>query len=197
MQPLNTEWITVPVRGGTVRFAVGTDATSWHQVGDLRVPSPIELRLREEEAPAVDATIAVIDHVPRLVSLHVWQYAGGREVRKRDLDLDLEGLVAQAVSIVSLREDDAAVSRFPSAVGPDADVDVIRQGIRVVENARTRSQRRLTPDRMKRIAEIYLAQETGGLDAVAEAYNVHRTTAYRWVTKIRETTELIPPREDV
>lgn len=193
-RPEIIDWLTVRIRGGSIRIPVTKKCSDmWEQVGDRRVPAALELQLRESDAPAVDITIEIVNHVPRVTALNIWRYGDGREVRKRDLDLDLESLVEQAVAIVSAPSD--GDGRLPSAVGGDpVDVALIREGINAVRNARKRSQRAMTPERMKQIAEIYLAQETGGLDAVAEAFNVHRTTAYRWVTKVRETTDLLPEK---
>ena len=197
--PEIVDWITVPIRGGRIRIPMSKSGTDmWTQVGDRQVPVALELQLREADAPAIDVMIEIINHVPRVTSLNVWRYGDGREVRKRDLDLDLEGLVEQAVAIVStpLEDDGDAVRRMPSALGgAPQDVELIRHGVNAVRNARKRSQRVMTPERMKRVAEVYQAQETGGLDAVAAAFNVHRTTAYRWITKAREAG-LLPARED-
>lgn len=187
------EWTTVRVRGGKILIPVtkhGSDM--WEQVGDREVPWAFELQLRETDTPAVDISVEVLNHVPRITSLHIWRYGDGREVRKRDLELDLEGLLEQAVAIVSTSVDDDGIRSMPRALsGTDEDVALIREGINAVRNARKRSQRAMTPARMKQIAEIYLSQESGGLDAVADAFGVHRTTAYRWVTKIREATDLL------
>ena len=198
-RPEIVDWFTVRVRGGSIRIPITKSGDDmWAQVGDRRVPIALELQLREVDAPAVDITIEVISHVPRVTGLHIWQYGDGREVRKRDLNLDLESLVEQAIAVVSTPiADDSAVSRFPGALGGDArDVALIREGVGAVRNARKRSQRVMTPARMRQIAEIYAANETGGLEAVADAFGVHRTTAYRWLTKVREAGMLPTTGED-
>ncbi|WP_404475140.1 hypothetical protein [Microbacterium aerolatum] len=188
----------IPIRGGSIRFRVdGTYDERWHTVGDRQVPSPMILELREPDEPMIELTIEVINHVPRVVDLRIRRPEGGREVRKKDLALDLESLVEHAVAIGSGRHTDATesggrVSRFPFGFPEDQREQELRRGIRAVQQARGRSQRQMTPDRMQKVAEIYLAQEVGGIEAVAEVYNVHRATAARWIAKIRATTELIP-----
>lgn len=190
------DWITIPVRGGSIRFALTKKAADmWFQVGDRRVPSPIVLELREPDAPALDMTIEVLNNVPRIVDLRFWRHGEGREVRKKDLGVDIESLIEQAVALASARVGPDGVSRLPGALQPDARELEIKRGIRTVQNARTRSQRPMTPERLRRIAEVYQTQETGGIEAVAEVYNVHRATAARWIAKAREGGYL-PPRAD-
>lgn len=187
--------IVIPVRGGRICVELPQTIEDMYQrVGDRLVLSPIQLQLREKEAPAIDITIAVINHVPRVVGVNVSRHLDGREVRKKDLDLDLDGLVEQAIALVSI-PDDGQQHVLPRAFGgADADVTEIRAGIRAVANARKRSQRVMSTERLTRVAEIYLAQESGGLEAVAAAYNVHRATAARWIAKAREAG-LLAPRE--
>lgn len=191
-------WVRIPVRGGSISFCVDGDFEDrWHKVGDRDVPSPLILELREPDEPAIDLTIEVIAHVPRVVDLRITRAAGGREVRKKDLALDLEALVEQTVALASGRRVDSEgrLIRFPGSFPADTREQEVRRGIRTVQHARARSQRQMTPDRMQKIAEIYLAQEVGGIEAVAEVYNVHRATAARWIAKAREAGHL-PAREE-
>lgn len=186
MRPEIIDWIKIPVRGGLIRFAVTKmGADMWHRVGDRLVPSPIVLELREPDAPAVDITIEVVNEVPRVVGLHFWRYGDGREIRKKDTDLNLEDIVEQAVAIASAGSGEGGVSRLPGALPPAERVAEIRRGMRTVQQARGRSQRQMSPDRLQKVADIYNAQEVGGIEAVAEVYNVHRTTAARWIAKAR------------
>lgn len=194
-------WVRIPLRGGSIRFPVkGTLEERWRTVGDRSVPALLILELREPDEPTIELTIEVINQVPRVVDLHISRHAGGREVRKKDLALDLEDLVEHAVAIASGRHagstaNGGRISRFPYSFPEDEREQELRRGIRTVQEARGRSQRQMTPDRMQKIAEIYLAQEVGGIEAVAEVYNVHRATAARWIAKIRDTTDLIPNRD--
>lgn len=191
-------WVRIPLRGGSIRFNVsGEYKEMWRAVGERDVPAVMILELREPDKPAIDLTIEVIAHVPRVVDLRIARAAGGREVRKKDLALDLEALVEQTVAIASGRraDSDGRIIRFPEAFPPEEREQEIRRGVRAVQQARGRSQRQMTPDRMRQVAEIYLAQEVGGIEAVAEVYNVHRATAARWIAKAREAGHL-PARED-
>lgn len=195
MRPEVVDWITIPVRGGNVRFAVTkTWADMWHEVGDRLVPSPIVLELREPGAPAVDLTIEVVNHVPRVTGLHFWRYGGdGREVRKKDLALDLEGLLEQTVAIASARAGEGPAHHMPMGLPVEQREAEIQRGMRTVQQARGRSQRVMSREHLQKVAEIYRAQEVGGIEAVADVYNVHRATAARWIAKAREAGVL--PRE--
>jgi len=188
-------WIRIAIRGGTIKFnAAGERSEVWHTVGERQVPSPIVLQLREPDKPMVDLTIEVISGVPRVTDLHISRIGGGREVRKKDLALDLEMLVEHTVAIASGRRTERRITRLPGGFPEDEREQEIRRGIRTIQQARGRSQRQMTPDRMHKIAEIYLAQEVGGIDAVAEVYNVHRATAARWIAKARESG-ILPARD--
>lgn len=190
-------WVRIHLRGGTIKFKVnGEFSEIWHTVGERLVPSPIVLQLREPDKPMVDLTIEVISGVPRVTDLRITRVDGGREVRKKDLALDLEMLVENTVAIASGRRTDSRTTRLPGGFPRDEREQEIRRGVRTIQQARGRSQRQMTPDRMGKIAEIYLAQEVGGIDAVAEVYNVHRATAARWIAKIRESTDLLPKRDE-
>lgn len=194
MRPEIVDWLKIPIQGGRVKFALYKMwADTWHDVGDRQVPSPIVLELREPDAPAIDITIEVIDHVPRMVDFRVWRYGDGREVRKKDIDLNLEDLIERAVAIASARVVDDGVSWAPLGFPQQEQEIELRRAMKTVQQARGRSQRQMTPERMQHVAKVYLAQESGGIDAVATSYNVHRATAARWVAKARQAGH-IPPK---
>lgn len=196
MRPEVIDWHRIPVRGGQIRIAfMKTWSDTWREVGDRTVPALMVLELREPDAPAIDLTIEVIDHVPRATDLHFLRLTDGREIRRKDLNLNLDDLVEQTVAIASARAGDDGVSRFPGALPPESRLAEIRRGMATVQHARGRSQRVMTTDRLRKVSAIYSAQEAGGIEAVAEVYNVHRATAARWVAKARESG-LLPPRED-
>lgn len=182
------DWHRIAVRGGSLFVPL---AGEFHEVGERMVPSPLVLHLHEPEAPTIEMKIEVVNQVPRLVELHITRVPSGREIRKKDLNLNIEDLIEQTVAIASSRTVTTAgemprVAKSPAAFPPEEQIAEIRRGIRTVQNVRARSQRPMTDDRLRQVATLYQAQDSGGIEAVAAVYNVHRATAARWVAKARE-----------
>lgn len=196
MRPEDVQWHTIDVRGGSLHYPLTGE---WHAVGDREVPSPIILRLRDEDSPVVDVTIAVVDHVPRIVDLHFTRQDNGREIRQKDLDISLADLVEQAAALASARvmSTDSGgspeVSWSPRAFAAEQRTAEIRRAMRTIQTSRRRSQRQMTPARLQHVADVYQAQESGGIEAVADAYNVHRATAARWIAQAR-AAGILPAR---
>ncbi len=166
--------------GGRVTSPI--DASS-QRVGDRIVPSPIEVDLPGVDGqPQYNMRIEVLDGVPRCTEVAIKRIEGGREVRQKDL---------RAVELESLVETFVAVCCFEpigeAGVGISVSTEEgVRAGMRTIREIRKGSRRPLTGERKRRIADVYNAQETGGIEAVERAFTVSRSTAARYIKAARE-----------
>jgi len=158
-------------------------------VGDLRVPSPIEVDFPGiEHQVSLFMLIEVIDGVPRCTEIKLSSHDGKTEVRAKDLkallDWGLDNLIEQVVSICSGRIKERGVSedgrRYSAAEYREGGGGI--EGQRIVQRAR----RPMSTERMRKVASVYNAQEIGGLEAVARAFGVKERQAARYVKKARE-----------
>ena len=184
---VNTAW-------GVVRAPMVADYVI---VGDrLWVPPIIEVEFPGTDGqPAFFMVIEVIEGVPRCTELTLRRHEGGREIRQRDLraiELDswIEGLVAK-VSFEIMQNDEKGV-----AGAMRVDPESLRSGIKTISGVRKGSRRPLTGERRQRVAEVYNAHETGGIEAVELAFNVSRSTAVRYIKAARDAG-LIETRKGV
>lgn len=156
------------------------------RVGDRLVPRLIEVDFPGGDGqPSFFGLIEVIDGVPRWTELTLKRIQDGREIRERDLravNLDewLDAFVSSLSGEIREREDgvEEAVYRTGEAS--------IRQGMKAIQNARKGSRRPMTLARLSRVAEAYLGQETGGIEAVEIAFTVSRSTAIRYINAARD-----------
>ncbi|MFE5342344.1 hypothetical protein ACFQ80_19120 [Isoptericola sp. NPDC056578] len=177
------EWgvLRTPMRGGV-------------RVGDRVVPPVIEAELlgKAYDAPAVHMVIQVLDGVPRCTELSLKRVEGGREVRPGDLTAIkvedwVENFVALCAGELRPSPPGVTVARFNS--GPDA----VLAGMKTIRDVRKGSRRPLTEARMARVAEVYNAQESGGIRAVELAFTVSRSTAQRHIRAAKKAG-LIPEK---
>jgi hypothetical protein len=165
------------------------------QVGDRLVPSRIEAEVWQGEGiPVVSLVMEVINEVPRCTELTVRSGEGTREVRQKDLrsiELDswVEILVANAAGQVTRTRDGMLSASWP--IDPSA----VQPGRRTIAESRKGSRRALTDALWRRVAGIYLSQDSLGLEAVEAAFGVSRSTAARYVRASREAGHIGPRGE--
>lgn len=169
-------WLRRPMTGG-------------HVVGDRLVPSPIEIDFPGAEGqPSLRMVIEVLDGVPRCTEITFQRSEGGREVRDKDLRIFSkdEGLDSWIETFVALCSGEIVES------GPDwgravhGGEDRVRAGVKTIRDVRKGSRRPMTGERRQRVADIYNAHETGGIEAVKAAFVVSRSTAIRYINAARE-----------
>ena len=157
-------------------------------VGDRLVPAQIEAWFPGGESgqPSLHMLIEVVGGVPRCTELSLKKKDGGREIRPKDLrTIELETWIEAFVARVSSVIEDNEDGRISASYGP-MDERELRKGMKQIAVARRGSRRPMTAERRKRVAEIYNAQETGGIEAVELAFNVSRSTAVRYINAARE-----------
>lgn len=175
--------MTTPVSWGSVRSAFGRHEV----VGDRLVPEQVEVLLPGADGqPGLEMFIEVIDGVPRCTELLLKRSEGGREIRPSDLRrIDLETFIESFVGMVSpeiVEVDDKGGGKAVIRPGEE----FVREGARVVRQSRKGSRRPMTDDRKQRVADVYNAHESGGIEAVELAFSVSRSTAIRYINAARD-----------
>ncbi|WP_425309085.1 hypothetical protein AADG42_10105 [Ammonicoccus fulvus] len=176
--------VPLPSLGGEISSPI--HPKSLFEIGDRMVPSPIDVRFAGDgDQPAFAMKIEVIAGVPRCTELSLNAVDGGREIRAKDLgaiELDswIEAIVARASFRIE-RHEDGSITLID-----DMKDDSFFEGVREIRRARKNSRRPMTRHRLEQVAEIYNAQDEGGLEAIEIALSVSRSTAARYVRQARE-----------
>ena len=171
---------TIETDYGWIRVPLFEDG---HVIGDRLVPSIIEVDFPGAGGqPALYMVIEVIDKVPRLTELTFRRVDGGREVRAKDLELVkiddwVETFVAMVSGVVTRHEGGKMTIAYKT--GPEH----VREGLKVISEARKGSRRPITDQVLRDVAEIYNAQDKGGIEAVQRAFGFSRSTAVRRINK--------------
>ncbi len=162
--------------------------TSMCAVGDRLVPSPIEVDFPGgiDGHPALYMLIEVIDGVPRCTELTIKRTGDGREVRTKDLRaVELDSFVERFVSLVS-GGPIKVISEYEISADVPLGEDAVRRGMKTIRDVRKGSRRPLSEERKRRVADVYNAHDTGGIEAVERAFDVSRSTAIRYIRAARD-----------
>lgn len=171
-------------------------ATPGVVVGDRYVPPLIEVDFPGVDGqPGLHAVIEVLDGVPRWTEVSLERVEGGREIREKDLRaIRLDAWMEEIVAICSGVIVESGSSGLIRAEFSD-DESALRAGMKTIRDIRKGSRRPLTSDRRQRVADVYNAQETRGIDAVEKAFGVSKSTAVRYIKAARDAG-LIEKREN-
>ncbi|NYI41506.1 hypothetical protein [Demequina lutea] len=152
-------------------------------VGDRAVPPLLEVEFQGVDGqPAFEGRIEVISGVPRWTDVRVYRVPDGREVKQKDLRaIRLDDWLESFITVMSFKVTERNGGKW-AAVSSDTDVD-IREGMRSISRSRRGERRRITGVLKARIAEIYEAHDSGGIEAVATAFNVSKSTAIRYINE--------------
>jgi len=180
--------ITRRVEFGYVRTPMGKAGVV---VGDRLVPPVIEVDFPGADGqPSLYMLIEMIDGVPRCTEITFKRTEDGREIRDKDIRAisKAEGLDAWIETFVTLCSGELVPSEKAGQVTAvyRSDPNTVRTGMRAIRDVRKGSRRPLTPDRKQRVADVYNAQESGGIEAVEAAFSVSRSTAVRYIRAARE-----------
>jgi hypothetical protein len=166
------------------------------RVGDRVVPRVISVVFPSSEGqPGLDFEIKVVKGVPRCSVLTIRADDAGREVRSKDvravrLEDWLEEIVAAASEQVV--SDEGGVTTTVISTSEDAR----QRAIRSVREARRGGRRKITPELLARVAEVYLAhQDERPVEAVMSAFLTSYRTAARYVQLAREQDPPLIPRK--
>jgi hypothetical protein len=163
--------------------------TGGHVVGDRLVPSPIEVDFPSADGqPSLYLIIEVLDGVPRCTEITFKRSGGGREVRDKDLraipkDQGLDSWIEAFVAICSGEIVNSEPGEIAAIFGGE---ESVRAGMRTIRDVRKGSRRPLTDERKQRVAQVYNANDVGGIEAVERAFTVSRSTAIRYIKAARE-----------
>ena len=172
------------------RFGHITFSRTWTLVGDRAIPNQMELVFPGPGGqPQMEALVEVIDGVPRLTEWRLVRSPDGREIRQMDLrKVNVDGLVEQITASCAAPilghdpEKDTVKLGLPGWGGPG----VRQESAKFVSRSRQGSRRPMTAERKQRVADVYNAQETGGIEAVEIAFEVSRSTAKRYINAAKD-----------
>jgi hypothetical protein len=135
---------------------------------------------------------------PSVEAVHVIRRPDGREIRNADLTRlrNLEDVVNDAWMAASRRPSVVTDGVLPTA--PFDAVQARKEMRTTVRTLRQQARRKLTPDLLAQIADIYRANESSGapVQAVATAFDVASSTAFRYVKAARDAGDLEPKESD-
>lgn len=166
-------------------------------IGDRLVPGTIDVTFPGAEGqPALTMTIDSTTGVPRCIEIRITAKPAGREVRTTDLRAVaiedwLEAIVAEAAGMILIQADDGTVITGPWPVSGGER----REAIDAIRSARRSARRRVTPELLQRVAEVYQQhQDERPVQAVMDAFGTSRRTASRYVHLARQQ-DLFPVRD--
>jgi hypothetical protein len=147
----------------------------------------------EQELPQTEVAVETGgDGVPRCRAVRVTSGEGGREVQASDLrGLSLEDLIVAAVKFTGTTATGTALAGWG---GLDAVRERLQATTAAARQARRGVRRRVTPDLLRRVADVYRANPDAPTRAVAETFGVSARTAGNYVHDAR-AAELLPPVE--
>lgn len=186
---------------GGRRYTVsgGTTTSSSNEsevVGTKRVPKWVEMTTTGGAGPDMHVRVEVRDGSPQVVELGWIARPGEREIRRKDLQVDLAKL---AIDLYA----SAFEERHPFPKGPDgsypddsqidkwiSEVKRSRQAARnfVERQRRPREHRAINDDLLKEVAEVYRANigNRAPTQAVANHFGVGNRMASTYLTKARD-----------
>ena len=175
--------------GGLVKYLVG----NVKRVGD-RGGLPQSIRYEHpgsDRLPGVQLVIEVVDGVPWCTFVGLAGQPRGPQVRASDMKAiagRLEELIQSAlVAVAFIRDDkDKYWHRTFRGTQPMAPTDTRRQALPEIRRARKRSNRKVTDDLLKQVAEAYRNGGPAPTNAVERAFGCSHRTAGRYVTLARE-----------
>jgi hypothetical protein len=132
------------------------------------------------------------DGVPRCRAVRVTSGEAGRDVQASDLrGLPLEDVIVAAVKYTG-------TTATGTALGGWGGLDEMRQRVQATtaaaKQARRGVRRRVTPELLRRVAEVYRANPDAPTKAVAEVFGVAHRTGTLYVRQARDA-DLLPPVE--
>jgi hypothetical protein len=176
--------LSFQLAGGHVQWDFDDSIVS----GDRMVPRVIEIRApgsAEGEDPSLSMTITVVDDVPRCSHIEL-SMRGRRGIQAGDLrrvriDDWIESIVAAASAKIIESSEAGTVVHF----GHGADSDA-RRAVRAMQRGGRR--RKMNPQHLARVADIYLSHREDGTptQAVQLAFGTSYRSAARCVQQARE-----------
>jgi hypothetical protein len=159
------------------------------QVGDRWVPPRIIVHSPgSAKEPDLRMTIEVRQGIPAWTEVTLQARPDGPEVRRRDLDLPLDGWLEQIVAACSLSAVAVDASgQWTTLVQPIED----RAALMNVRGARS-GRPRIPQERLQEVADVYREHiEDRPTEAVSRAFGVSHRTAARYVQQARGA-DLLP-----
>jgi hypothetical protein len=152
----------------------------------VQVPSEVDVDFsRDRSAPIRTLKIEVRDGIPRCTEIRLAARPDGRELRPSDLEaIDLANWTSDILSECSFQiTPDGLVSRAGD-----------RDSFKAIEHAQKAGRRKITPERLQRVADVYRAHvHAKPIDAICDEFDVSYRTAARYVELCRsDEFQLLP-----
>lgn len=169
------------------------------EVGDHLVPRVIDVVFAGADGqPRLEMRIDSSSGVPQCRELHLVAAEGGREVRPTDLRLVTtevwkETIVPLFMDPITQRGPGGAVTAVSYA--PDTNADHYKRAKAALRQAKRADRRKVTPELLRRVAEVYAQNELRPAEAVRDAFVVSGRTAYRYIRLAREQGYLTERRD--
>jgi len=159
------------------------------RVGDRLVPEWLELALKgDADGPSCEARVEVRDGAPRVVRLVLLAGDGDGDVQQKHLrEIQVDALVKLLAGFaVQVVEESPGAGHVTTAIDED-------EGAAALETLQQRrGRRRLTPQFLRQVADVYLANEGAPTKAVRERFFVSMRQATNYI-KAAEAAGLLPP----
>lgn len=167
------------------------------RVGDRLVHQQIKVTFPGAGGqPRLEAVIDSQTGVPRVTDLTVTSVEDGREVRSTDLrSIEVESLLEAIVPLFTLEGEwgeDGSFSGVESIA--DSQSDEFRRSRSALREVRRASRRKVTPELLAQVAEVYRANPDRPAEAVEMAFATSTRTAFRYISMAREQG-ILEPRE--
>lgn len=151
-------------------------------VGDHGLPAKMQYRHGGgEDQPALEVVIEIRDGAPVCTEIRLRAEDSGY-VRVRDVILVASFLESRIEDLAVIAAWDPTARGSWSQTLPDSDYQA---KVRTVRSARQAARRKLTPERLAKIAEVYRVTEGNKLDAIGAEFGVSERTAARYVVAAR------------
>jgi hypothetical protein len=152
-------------------------------VGEHGIPSKMTYRHEGgENQPALEMTIEVRGGAPVCTEVRLTANQVGH-VRVKDVILLASFLESRVEDLAVIAAWEPTTRGSWSQTLPDSDYQA---KVRTVRSARQAARRKLTPERLAKVAEVYRVTEGSKLDAIRTEFSVSERTAARYVAEARK-----------
>lgn len=166
-------------------------------VGDRYVDAHIEVVAPGGDGqPRLEVTIDCTSGLPQVTRVLLQAKEGSPTVRTKDLrTLSVDDLVDAIVPLFShplIENEDGSITGTIRM--PDSESEHYRAARGALRQAQRAGRRKVTPELLAKVADVYRANDARPAEAVEDAFGVSPRTAFRYIRMAREQG-LLEPRE--
>ena len=184
---------TIPLEWGRLEYDAGAVGV---RIGDRLLPERLRAVFPGADGqPSLEMLLEVVDGIPSCQELTLRRTEGGRDVRTDDLRrIRVETWLENLFSIAALRvTNERETDSGTTAVLKAQDYTEQRETLDAVRKARARARRRLTPELLAEVAEVYRDNVNDRpVEAVRQRFGGEYRTAAKYVERARKEGHLPP-----